>query len=505
MKGINNTLRLFTEEELQLLHEATLQILEDPGMRIAEMGFLEALDGKGAVVDYQKREARFPRALIQKNIKMMQNGSKSFSCNPEQISARNLGKLKNSLSGPATRFLDYEKGEIRIGNERDALSIIQFGNALKDIEEIVCPLVYSVDLNGKNFHPKLWPIKTAALVAKNTYKLGGSEIWSLLDLKYLIKIGCLLKEGWENYKRQPIFLMCKITQAPLVFPNPSAKIIFAMAKVGLPCAIGSMPISGVTSPVTLAGNIAMANAEILGVMSAVKAVNPYACFWYVGLSGSLDMRRGSAFFSTPEVLLQDMGLCELHTRLYKLPYKISGMYVSGKYPGVQAAIEKTMATFRNGAGGWLGSIAPGLIAEGKLFSLEQVLIDIEIAKAIQRFFRGIEINEETLATEIIRKVGIGRHFLSEEHTLRHFKDRMWLPELFDRTISCENLREDQEKDILKVAHNKVKEIQKNYQPFHLNKEISQQIDQIVKEAKGEFHKNQGEIKISDIEELIAKM
>lgn len=211
MRGINNTLRLFTEEELQLLHEATLQILEDPGMRIAEMGFLEALDGKGAVVDYQKREARFPRALIQENIKMMQNESKSFSCNPEQISARNLGELKNSLSGPATRFLDYEKGEIRIGNERDALSIIRFGNALKDIEEIVCPLVYSVDLNGKNFHPKLWPIKTAALVAKNTYKLGGSEIWSLLDLKYLIKIGCLLKEGWENYKRQPIFLMCKIT------------------------------------------------------------------------------------------------------------------------------------------------------------------------------------------------------------------------------------------------------------------------------------------------------
>lgn len=71
LRGINNTLRLFTEEELQLLHEATLQILEDPGMRIAEMGFLEALDGKGAVVDYQKREARFPRALIQENIKMM--------------------------------------------------------------------------------------------------------------------------------------------------------------------------------------------------------------------------------------------------------------------------------------------------------------------------------------------------------------------------------------------------------------------------------------------------
>lgn len=209
----------------------------------------------------------------------------------------------------------------------------------------------------------------------------------------------------------------------------------------------------------------------------------------------------------PGMRIAEMGFLEaLDGKAWtSLLYKISGMYVSGKYPGVQAAIEKAMATFRNSASGWLASIAPGLIAEGKLFSLEQVLIDIEIAKAIQRFFRGIEINEETLAVEIIRKVGIGGHFLSEEHTLRHFKDSMWLPELFDRTISCENLREDQEKDILKVAHNKVKEIQKNYQPFHLNREISQQIDQIVKEAKEEFHKSQGEIKISDIEELIARM
>lgn len=124
----------------------------------------------------------------------------------------------------------------------------------------------------------------------------------------------------------------------------------------------------------------------------------------------------------------------------------------------------------------------GLLDRGSIFSPEQAMIDLEMGKNIQRFLAAFEVSEETAAVELIRKVGIGGNFLSEEHTLKNFRANIWFPQLYDRAQSF-TLQADREQDILKMAHQKLKHLLESGEQFHLDKSKAEEIDQIVEEGE----------------------
>jgi len=108
---------------------------------------------------------------------------------------------------------------------------------------------------------------------------------------------------------------------------------------------------------------------------------------------------------------------------------------------------------------------------------------------MERFLRGFEVNEETLAADVIERVGIGGNFLQDEHTVKNYRKEYWMSEIFDRDASPEvSFKSFMENDMLKMAHKKVKSLMKNYQPFRLDKYKSEEIDRIVEEAEEELLK-----------------
>ncbi|MCL4415626.1 MAG: trimethylamine methyltransferase family protein, partial [Actinobacteria bacterium] len=213
-------------------------------------------------------------------------------------------------------------------------------------------------------------------------------------------------------------------------------------------------------------------------------VNPNArCIGGI-ISGIMDMKTGMASFGAAEASLQDMGLAEVHEKLYGFDFGLGTGYFDGKYPNTQHAMEKTLKYFLAGATGKV-NYPVGLINGGKCFSGEQAVIDIENLHLINRFLEGIEADDDNAALDIIRKVGIGGSFLTEEHTLANYLKQLYIPEILDRTLPS-TLGEDLKKDIVNSASAKVDKILSRNDLYEIEPDMAKEIDRIVSAAEKEL-------------------
>lgn len=484
MGKISSSIKLFNKEELKLIHNASIDILAEPGMKFVEREFLEALEKKGCKIDYKHMTARFPSSLIEETIRLMKE---DLNKRPPMTSGDEL-EYRYTIPGlPAVKIYDYERGEIREGTERDALQIIRLADALKDIKKISSVLFYSVDLSGKSFHKELWSVKIAALLAKNTPKISVFELTHHSQIDYLLEIECILKGTKEPSKDKPMLQTVCYLMSPLMLGNPAAKILLKNTKRGFPIFMGNMPITGISSPVRCASNIALGNAEILGAVTACKAINPNAPYKGEAIvSCTLDMKTGSISLASPEVAMQDMGLRELYTDLYGLSERhMASFETDGNMPGGQACFERGMLNFRNLISGLPNYMGGGYLCQGQIYSMEQLIVDIEIAKWMERFSRGIEINEETLGVKQIREAGIGGNFLESDYTLNCFKDELWQHELFVRGGSSA-MKLPSGDELYARASEKVKKIMDGYKPFVLEEGKARKIDEVVRRVEEEI-------------------
>jgi trimethylamine--corrinoid protein Co-methyltransferase len=241
----------------------------------------------------------------------------------------------------------------------------------------------------------------------------------------------------------------KETISPLTLDDKAGEVLVLLAQRGLPTTIIPMPLTGGSAPMALAANVALCNAEVLAVATAVRCAVPDA--WVAGgvISGVLDMSSGSASFAAPEAVLQDLGIAELHERLYGFDFAIGTGYTDAKYPGPQSVMEKLAkywAAYRSGRVNY----PVGLVNGGKAFSPEQALLDLEAAAWIHQYGKGIPVNDETLRLDQIRRQGIGGDHLNEEHTLQQMRQVVWYPPLMDRTLSA-GLEKDRARDMIARA------------------------------------------------------
>jgi trimethylamine---corrinoid protein Co-methyltransferase len=478
---------ILTTDELQKIHDYTIKVLENPGMKIMNNLMQNALEAKGAKVDRKNQVVKFTSSIIEETLEMVKKDYTEGKA-PKYMNGvtnSNSGKgIKAKFGGACIQELDWENKIYRDPLERDLIDMIKLGEALPEVEIVGNPYVYLRDNESNLIDPRMQRIKTASIVAKYTTKPGPTEVWNAKELKYLIEIGIVVRGSRQAYFNDPCFITAKETIAPLILEGFSAETLIMLAENNLPCTIIPMPISGVSSPVTLMSNIIIGNAEILGTMAALKAVNPEArCIGGI-ISGTMDMKTGMASFGAAEASLQDMGLAEVHERLYGFDFGLGTGYFDGKYPDAQHSMEKTLKYFLAAATGKV-NFPVGLINGGKCFSGEQAVIDIENLHLIDRFLKGVEISDDCAALELIRKVGIGGSFLAEKHTLINYAKHLYIPDILDRTLPS-LLEEDMKKDIIKKASVKIRGILLRDDLYEIEQDKAKEIDRIVRSAEKEL-------------------
>jgi len=242
----------------------------------------------------------------------------------------------------------------------------------------------------------------------------------------------------------------------------------------------SMPITGMTGPATLAGSLVVNNAEVLGNLVISEFAAPGAPIIYAGSPGSMDFKTGS-YIEAAENTLLNAALTQL-ARHYDLPCEISGGDTSSKLPDAQAGYD--------GAIGFLTTIltGPDLVCglggldSANAMSPEMLIIDNEIVEDALRIARGIQVNDSTLAVDLIRKVRSGGNYLAEKHTLDNLLKEHLVPKISNRE-SYDAWKRNGSKSIMDVSRDKVKEILEKHKPTPLQKDTQTKIQEILKRAQ----------------------
>ena len=476
-------LRLLTSQDLQSLHDASLAILSNPGMRIDAPRLREALGRAGASVDEAHHVVRFPSSLVEATIEGLQASIRAGS--PQVVMNGVVASLSKpamalKFGGACIEVFDHESQATRQPRRQDLVNLVRLGEALPEVGTVGNPVTYLAEDDGTPIDPRLQRVRTAALIARYTRKAGPTEVWNGTELQYLMELGEIVRGSREAYLAHPCFVTAKETIAPLILDEAAGEVLLLLAENRLPCTLIPMPVSGGSSPLSMASNIALGNAEILGVFSALRAACPTAnCVGGI-ISGILDMRYGAAIFGAPESVLQDLALAELHERLYGFDFGVGG-YVDAKLPGEQIVME-VMGRFALLARSGRFNVPVGLLNGGKRFSAEQALVDIEIERWILESMKPIEVTSDTLRLGQIRSVGIGGNSLLEEHTLEFMRKNVWYPLLMDRTLPAED-QQDRARDMLSNARQRVRGVLGGSDLYEADPAQCRAIDEVVRAAE----------------------
>jgi trimethylamine--corrinoid protein Co-methyltransferase len=327
-------------------------------------------------------------------------------------------------------------------------------------------------------HEVAW-LHEAALMYMNSEKplvyVASSE-----GAKYLLGMAAAVAGGKDKLVVRPNIVLFSEPITPLVMPAINEAIIdFARARVPVIYAPGAMP--GATAPITLAGEHAVCNAECLAGIVLTQLVSPGTPVLYGIHTSVFDMRTGNTCYGAPEWGLGWLIVGQL-AEYYGLPTFGSGGGTDSKCPDAQAGAEALMNAYLNVAGGINLIHNCGTIAHGAAGSMEMGVICDEVINYVQRLATGIEVNDDTLAVDLIRKIGPGGHYLTEKHTRTYLQQGEILhPKLFNRQAIADWKAKGQ-LSARDEARLKVKSILKEHKVPPLPKEAVDRIDQILKEA-----------------------
>jgi len=484
-------MNILDKRALKNIHEATLEVLEKTGIKIEVRSLLASLEEKGCKIDYNNSIAKIPPKIINDVINQVKEEESwkkiNFPLSVHEFHEKDnegIVNIASTFGGGCDEFFDFDLGKSRIPNANDLVNMIQLGNFLDEIKTVGNPVVCKQDFEGKDIDPKIQTITGASLIAKNTFKPGTSEVWSAKELDYLIEIGKIVRNGMDNYRKNPCFYSSINVTSPLFLDKVEGEILLKLIENDLPCPILSSPMAGGTSSITLLGTVVQSNAELFGVFTAIKSYKEDTPVLGSIISGVLNMKDASLNYSGPEAIIQNFGLYELWKNYYGIYCGVGLHYCSdAKYPGIQSSVEKTMAI---ASSCFLGNaVYPvGILNSSKAFSPEQAILDLEIANEVFHFFQELKFSEADLSVDAIYRVGPRGSYLDNESTLRGFRN-IWYPKIFDRSIRKGGKYDFKDRALIK-ANKFWKQILKENEPYKISKDKSEEIDLVAEKAKKEL-------------------
>jgi trimethylamine--corrinoid protein Co-methyltransferase len=271
--------------------------------------------------------------------------------------------------------------------------------------------------------------------------------------------------------------------SPFSFETNRVDVLFEMCRAAHPFQVYTIPSTGTTSPVTLAGTVALSVAELLSGLVLTQLVNPGCPVRLMGYGGTADMRTGEFTFASPEKTLMAGAVAQM-LQYYGVPHAVHGSTTRTNVLDAQAGYETGILNLFSALSG------SEVIIECTSASLEntaasvpeQAIISNEICSFINRILQGIEVNADTLAVDVIRDVGVGGEFLSHDHTMDHFKSEQWDGTLGNR-MTRDHWEEEGAKDIHARAREQYKKIRDTHQPKPLEPEVQKKLQKIVEKAE----------------------
>jgi trimethylamine--corrinoid protein Co-methyltransferase len=226
--------------------------------------------------------------------------------------------------------------------------------------------------------------------------------------------------------------------SPLTIRQDAAELIVEGARLGLPLFIEAGPMSGGTSPATMAQTLIGANAELLASFVLAKLVNPAAPLVYASWARIIDMKSAGVSHGGPEFGLLRTATTQM-AKFYGLPSGGGGILADSKLIDAQFGMEKLGTALFPALAGTNMISGMGLLADENAISPEALIIDHEIASWVRRALAGIRVTAETTDISIFEEVGPGGDFIRCKHTRDNYRQEMWIPKIMDRGVLVQDV------------------------------------------------------------------
>lgn len=417
-------LQCLSNDQRREIFGAACRVLGGTGIVIGSAEARDELQRAGARVGESR--VYIPDALVEQALSA---APRRFILYSHTDASRNVIIEPNRIHyGPsitATHFMDPQTGERRRFYRDDAVAVARVCDWLEHIDYVAAQGTMS------DVHPDLVEVYEFATLLVHSTKPVMAWSNTVEGCRDVHRIAARIAGSQDALEERPLYFFLGCSISPLTIPGEVAEQLITCAQHAIPYVFGPCPMCGATTPSTLASTLVVATAEWLAALVLAQTVRPGTPFVVGGSLGTMDMRHATMPYGAPELSL----LCAAETAIAHdlgLPAWSTGGVSDAKVVDEQAAMEGAMGVVAAALSGADLIHNVGFIEGCLTGSLHHLVMMDEAIGYAKRVLRGIDVTAETLAVDWIDRVGPGGNFLNTEHTLRHFRNEFWYPDLFDR-------------------------------------------------------------------------
>ena len=470
-------------DDLEKIHNTSLDILANTGIKLCHDELLDHISNfDGVKINKNEKNVRFDADIITKSITSAGRKFKLYGRDKNKSADFGYDKIVTSSSWGMPFEIDFFSNEKRPATIKNLQQAAVMGDFLPE-----------VDIVGAMFRPKEIPefyrdVYEYGELIKRTVKPAGCWITDGRSFKYILEIYKLFIEGEKQIEKFPPFFYEFEPISPLVFQHDGVDILYNFAMHAMPVSAAPIPQPMSTGPATIAGSLALGNAELLAGLVLTQLVRPGCPFMYGLMSNVPDpFTMIATFTGAPENVLFSIGQGQM-AHYYNFPIFMDNQINCSNQPDYQMGLEfgiNCLAALSLNTDLY-GHI--GIAGADQGASLLKLVMDCEAVSYLKRIKEGFSVNEETLALDVIKKTGIGGNFLMHKHTLDHIRNDYWKPVNFNRD-SYTVWAKKGKKSLIDRCSQYQEHILKNHQVDFVSPELEKEIDKIVNSARQNLKNN----------------
>lgn len=470
--------KVLSDSEIIQVHEASINILENTGIMVYSKKVLNLLESKGAVVDYDKKLAKLPRKLVEACLKTLPATFDLYDRNGNKALTIGNGIPRCASGHNAIFIIDAETNERRNSTLKDVENFALISDKLEDIDIVGVPVM------PQDVTPQATLIYAVKSLYENTTKPLFFSTESSAVNAAIIKIMKAVA-GKDDISDCPTAISQLSSTSPLIWEEGAVEALMDVSKEGIPLNLLPEPMTGVSAPYSVAGLLTMHNTEVLSGIVISQLVRPGAPVIYGSSWTTYDMKYTTAIIGSPETSMLRVAGCQM-ARYYNMPSHTTAPNSDSNAHDEQNAWEKTISNMCAICAGNDVVMNSGMFATGLTISLEQLVLDDEINGIIRRLYRGIEVNKDTIAAEVINNVGPRGNFFMEDHTFNYLRSGEFREVKVSNSKTYDGWLSAGAPDVAQNAGRKVKELISSGNDKKLDKRIIEKMEMIIKKFESKL-------------------
>jgi trimethylamine--corrinoid protein Co-methyltransferase len=415
-------------EDILSIHETSMRVFSEIGIKVKNQEAFELFAGKSKSADFNSGIVKLDPDTVMELISTAPPVISLYGQRPEHTLHVGGESVYAGTGGTALYVMDPGKNDRRRATLQDLKNIARVVDEMNNIDFFMLPVLPS-DVPDEYMDVNRFG---AALSFQSKHVTGG--VYTVDGIRDVIRMAELIAGSSEDLKERPLisFVTC-CSISPFVLDDHYSRLTLEVVRAGIPVITPVEPLCGSTAPITLAGNLVVQNVDTLAGIMLTQLASPGAPAFYGCISSISDMKDLKYLSGAVEMGMMNAAAAQL-ARHYGLPiYATAGMSDSktlDSQAGFESAITNLLVAM---AGGNYIHDAAGLLEFCLTASLEKYVIDDEILGMTKRALKGIEISPDTLAFDIMQKIGPGGHFVSSKHTRKFMRKEQFLPKISDRS------------------------------------------------------------------------